>query len=182
MLLVIAFLFFCSLLETDTVVRGKTYEMNIPEGWELGTSEKMMGKPAHRMLAGHEVYITCRINPDRESECSIEISEYLRCSDWSLIQKYDSVALEKSPIINNTKWISKNKGSIKCIVDIVGKPHRHIETGEELILCERKWYMAGKNNVYTVTFSTTSSASWIEWLPKIELYVNSLKEIVVPMN
>ena len=38
--------------EETSVLRGETYVMNVPKGWEASTGEKMAGKPFRRKIAG----------------------------------------------------------------------------------------------------------------------------------
>lgn len=91
----------------DAVICGETYKIKMMKGWEPGTTEKMMGKPAHRKIAGYDAFITSRIHPDKNAECSIEITEYIKCRDYLAIQKRDSVTHASSGLYESTKW---NKG------------------------------------------------------------------------
>ena len=75
------------------------------------------------------------------------------------------------------KWHRGNNISYQCYVDLIGKPHRHLETGKDMILRERVWYKTGESNVYVIKFSTTSTETWENWLLKMEKLVVTLKEV-----
>ena len=179
MFLTLLITFFCCLggSENTSTLRGETYVVNIPKGWEPGTSEKMAGKPFRRKIAGYDVTTTSRINPDRKVDCSIEISEYIKCKDYSSIQKKDSVRYATSELFASMKWHKGDNVSHQYYVDLIGKPHRHLETGEEMVLRERVWYKAGNDNIYVIRFGTTSIDTWKIWLPKIEKLVATLQEV-----
>lgn len=179
MVLAILFALICWMGEDEniSVVHGETYVMNVPEGWKPGTSETMAGKPFRRKIAGYDVSTTSRINPEKNADCSIEISEYIKCKDCSLIQKRDSVMHVTSELLASMKWHRGNNISYQSYVDLIGKPHRHLETGKEMILRERVWYKAGKNNVYVIRFSTTSTDTWENCLLKMERLVATLQEL-----
>ena len=162
--------------EETSVLRGETYVMNVPKGWEASTGEKMAGKPFRRKIAGYEVLTTTRIHPEKATDCSIEISEYLKCSDCSSIRRKDSLMLLSSGLIADMSWHMENDVTPGNYVDLIGKPHRHLETGKEMVVRERVWYKAGKDNVYVIKFGTTSVQTWTHWLPKMEKLVATLRE------
>ena len=162
--------------KNDTILYGETYSISMIKGWELGTTEKMMGKPARRKIAGYDASITLRTHPDKNVDCSIEITEYLKCLDYLSIQKRDSARFASLELYESAKWNKRKELGCECYVDLVSVPQQHIETGEITVLRERVWYKAGRNNVYVIRLQTTSADSWRTYLPEIEKIVPSLKE------
>lgn len=162
--------------KNDVVICGETYKINMMKGWESGTTEKMMGKPARRKIAGYDASIISRFHPDRKADCSIEITEYIKCRDYLAIQKRDSMIHASSGLCESIKWYKRKELGCECYVDLISSPQEHIETGEITVLRERAWYRAGRNNVYVIKFQTTSVDSWRTYLPEMEKIVASLKE------
>ena len=56
-------------------------------------------------------------------------------------------------------------------------PVRHLETGKNIYMRMKKWYVQGKENVYLIDFVSSSTSGWNKWLPEMEKMILSLKEI-----
>ena len=170
--LLIVFIGFSLQQDNFYKLNGDTYTMNMFIDWEPSTTEKLMGKKYERKMRGYDVTWTSRIN--MSEDCSIEIQEYKKCRDYSLICSEDSLIYAQSDIFASVTW-GYDDVSYRT-VELVGVPHRHSETGKLDILREKKWYKRGKNNLYVISFGSTDEQTYLKWLPKIKRLINSLKE------
>lgn len=159
----------------DYAFRGETYTMNSLEGWEPATSERIAGRPSSRKLYGFEATISSRISNDRDGS-SLQIIELIGCKDYKQIQHTDSVNHSKSDLVESVVWNYSDNEPWQSVVEIVHKPIKHPETGQESVLMRKEWYIAGVNNVYVVSYANDNKITWYKWLPKIEKLLYTLNE------
>lgn len=160
-------------LKGDNVIQGDTYTMRWLAGWEVGTTEKMVGHPFRGMRNGYKLTKTSRCNSDG---MSLEITEYMNCSDYKLIQKMDSLSHSVSELIHKTEWKYSVDKCWYASVDISCKPFTHPETKKRIVPRMKEWYIAGKNNVYVVSLAGEDATMWEEILLKAEALLLTLKE------
>lgn len=159
-------------------MKGDTYSMNMIAGWELCTSEQISKKPMRRKIAGYETLCMTRICPDHNLGVSVSILEFKGCKDYKKIQERDSLLFAGSKDFYATvTWVKPNTVKVERSVELVCVSTKHQETGKNIHMKMKKWYIQGKENVYLIDFGSCSTVGWNKWLPEMENLILSFKEM-----
>lgn len=158
-------------------MKGDTYKIDMMADWKLCTSEQISKKPMRRKIAGYETVCMTRICPDYNLGVSVSVLEFKGCKDYKKIQKMDSLSFVDSQYYSTVTWGKPGSVKVKQSVELVCMPVRHLETGKNIYMGMKKWYVQGKENVYLIDFVSSSTLGWNKWLPEMEKMILSLKEI-----
>ena len=172
-ILLFCFLFICQIdASADELIKGDTYTMKIFDGWVPGTTERIEGKIARRKINGYDVTYTSRIN--MKESCSVEVLEYLDCSNGTNVLRHDSLMYAKSKRYSDISWGNDNL-SLRN-VESKSIPVKHPETGRLESIMQKTWYVQGKRSLYVLTFSADDAKVYSKWLPEVESLMTTLKE------
>lgn len=150
-------------------VEGDTYSMDMPAGWELCTSEQMSGKPMRRNIAGYETTCMTRICPNHSQGVSVSVLEFKGCKDYREIQRRDSLLFASHTDFYKTAvWSKPGTAMTRQSVVLTCSPVKHSETGDNIYMKMKKWYVQGQGNVYLIDFVSSSTVGWDKWLPEME--------------
>lgn len=157
-------------------IKGDTYRWNFVAGWELCTGEQISKKPMRRNIAGYETTCTTRICPDKSLGISVSVLEFKECKDYKVIQKRDSLLFTDKAFYRSACWRKPANAKVNRTVELECAPVKHQETGKDIYMKMKKWYVQGKKNVYVIDFVSSSTLGWEKWLPEMEKAVQSLEE------